>query len=353
MPKRMVDGEGLWLSPKVRSLPAEYRMHYANWLPLAEANGAFEVNTHQILVRVYSFLLPKITEKVVKKILNEFEKAGLLEIYEQKDKTWGYFTGIEKGGRLPPKSQLLRYKGLPPLPPRMCLGDNKDDPTDILTGFGLDRLGSGLDRIGGQKEESTDMAFIQNIERTARRVLKFTKDLHPQERRRFNAMKEAFTSDRVESDFEAWVEENRDGSWQQPFSAYLKICVDRLKGEPEAEVADDPRIRQVTAKVYEMTGRLPMGAGLIYIQRLLTKYETSAILDGFREYFNGLDTFEQKWAVKNYFTDGAAEIIIDGIIEKRKTEAKWVVNDAEVDPFAAQEKSAEQKAFDEETADQI
>jgi hypothetical protein len=117
VPKRVVDGEALWLSEKVRGLPAEYRMHYANWLPLAEANGVFEASPARIHARIYSYLLPNMTTRVVKRIRDAFVDAGLLQLWDEEGKTWGYFIGIEKTGRLPSMKHLARYANLPPNPP--------------------------------------------------------------------------------------------------------------------------------------------------------------------------------------------------------------------------------------------
>lgn len=117
MPKRVVDGEALWLSEKVKSLPPQYRMHYANWIPLAEANGVFEANPERIQARLYAFLMPNITIRQVKNILSLMIAAGLVQVWEEGGKTWGYFIGIEKAGRLPSLKHLDRYSSLPPAPP--------------------------------------------------------------------------------------------------------------------------------------------------------------------------------------------------------------------------------------------
>ena len=117
MPKRFVDGEALWLSDKVKNLPAEYRMHYANWIPMAEANGVFEANVDRIRTRVYSFLRPDITGEKVADVLRCLIDAKLVRTWDENGKTWGYFIGIEKSGRLPELRHLDRYKNLPPSPP--------------------------------------------------------------------------------------------------------------------------------------------------------------------------------------------------------------------------------------------
>lgn len=117
MPKRVVDGEALWLSEKVKTLPEEYRMHYANWIPLAEANGVFEASVDRVYARVYSFLMPSISKKKVRGILDAFIRVGLIRVWSEGGKTWGYFVGIEKTGRLPSLKHLDRYTNLPPAPP--------------------------------------------------------------------------------------------------------------------------------------------------------------------------------------------------------------------------------------------
>lgn len=117
MPKRVVDGDALWLSEKVKKLPEKYRLHYANWLPLAEANGVFEASADRIRARVYAYLCPDFSEKDVTVVLQSMIRAGLVKIWEEDGKTWGYFIGIEKSGRLPSIKHLPRYKNLPPNPP--------------------------------------------------------------------------------------------------------------------------------------------------------------------------------------------------------------------------------------------
>ncbi len=113
----MIDGEALWTSRKVRKLPDKFRLHYAWWLPLAEANGVFEADPDLIWSKIYAFVLHDLSVEEVRQILNEFVKVDLVRTWEEKGKTWGYFTGISKEGRLPGPSQLPRYKNLPPAPP--------------------------------------------------------------------------------------------------------------------------------------------------------------------------------------------------------------------------------------------
>jgi hypothetical protein len=49
MPKRVIDGEGLWHSDKLALVePPSFRAEYACLLPLALANGVFEANASHL-----------------------------------------------------------------------------------------------------------------------------------------------------------------------------------------------------------------------------------------------------------------------------------------------------------------
>ena len=132
MPKRFVDGEKLWRSDKVKSLPFDVRMHYANWLPMAEANGVFEAGPDHIRTQVYSFLLPDMTNSDVSRVLKAMVRAKLVKTWKEAGKTWGYFLGIAKNGRLPELRYLDRYKNLPPAPPFDDDGIETSDQSGVV-----------------------------------------------------------------------------------------------------------------------------------------------------------------------------------------------------------------------------
>lgn len=118
MPKRVLDGDGYWGSSKIRQLPFEYRKDYAIWIPLAAANGVFEVDLDAIKAKVYSAGIdPDMTAKDVFYIIREFVAVGLVRVWRNRDKILGYFNGIEKPGRLPGHKYIERCPDLPPNPP--------------------------------------------------------------------------------------------------------------------------------------------------------------------------------------------------------------------------------------------
>ncbi len=109
VPKRIVHGEGIWESDKLsRVEPVWVRAEYANLIPLALANGVFEVNAKKIWSTVYSYNRPDITIEKVEAILDSLEAAGLLFTWldDSTGKMWGFWVGIKKSGRLPSPSRL-------------------------------------------------------------------------------------------------------------------------------------------------------------------------------------------------------------------------------------------------------
>jgi hypothetical protein len=125
MNKRILDGGALWKSDKLARIQPEWmRAEYANWIPLALANGTFEADTRRTWATVYSYNRPEISFEDAEEIKREFCRAGLLFLWPDKEtgKVWGYFTGIEKQGRLPPKSRLeKKHEPIGPIPPEDAL----------------------------------------------------------------------------------------------------------------------------------------------------------------------------------------------------------------------------------------
>jgi len=126
MPKRVIDGEGLWRSDKLSLIqPAWIKSEYANLLPLAMANGSFEATARRIWSTVYSYNRPEITLEQVEMILVELERVKLLFRWTDAAtrKEWGFWVGIEKTGRLPTPSRLKdRHEkiGLTPPPDKLA-----------------------------------------------------------------------------------------------------------------------------------------------------------------------------------------------------------------------------------------
>jgi len=119
MPKRVVDGEALWRSKKLLSVPVEYRGEYANLLPLAEENTTFECDPHLVWSRVYAYNRPNITPEITAQILDCFVAADMIERFSEDGRCFASFRGMDKPGRLPGPAAAARKPNLPPLPPSL------------------------------------------------------------------------------------------------------------------------------------------------------------------------------------------------------------------------------------------
>lgn len=120
MPKRIVDGEGVWRSDKVAQVqPPNWRAEFANLIPLALANGTFEAVPRRIWSTVYSYNRPDVTPEIVEQILAEFERVKLLFRWTDAatGKMWGFWVGIDKPGRLPGESRRGRNEAVGLTPP--------------------------------------------------------------------------------------------------------------------------------------------------------------------------------------------------------------------------------------------
>jgi hypothetical protein len=125
MNKRILDGAALWKSDKLARIQPEWmRAEYANWIPLALANGVFEADARRTWATVYSYNRPDITFDDAEEIKREFCRVGLLFLWpdEPSGKVWGFFVGIDKAGRLPPESRVRKkHVETGPAPPAEAL----------------------------------------------------------------------------------------------------------------------------------------------------------------------------------------------------------------------------------------
>jgi len=166
MPKRIIDGEGIWRSDTLlRVEPRWMRAEYANLLPLALANGVFECARRRVWSQVYSYNRPEITIDDTEQILDTFARVGLLFRWQDEGgKWWGYWVGSDKPGRLPSiKRRQERHEKLGPYPPKDRLAEflqaaentvdanGNHSATNGMAGLGFGSgLGSGLGSgVGG------------------------------------------------------------------------------------------------------------------------------------------------------------------------------------------------------------
>jgi len=104
MPKRVIDGEAVWGSDKLTSLPPSAQREYPWLYPLADPNGNFELtNLRAVWGRVYASR-PDITTEDMASIIGAYNEVGLLFIWEENGKRYGHWTNSDRVGRLPRES---------------------------------------------------------------------------------------------------------------------------------------------------------------------------------------------------------------------------------------------------------
>jgi len=172
MPKRLLDGDRLWRSDKLKRVqPESFRAEYANMLPLALADGTFECNPDRVWYEVYAYNRPSVNASEVRAILDEFERVKLLFRWQDSEgKTWGFWTGIEK--TLPTLAQISqsRYKTGKPVPQQQLaefLGSATCSNVLHLSSNEVARTWVGLDRNGLEGVGTDPQPALTNFEQLA------------------------------------------------------------------------------------------------------------------------------------------------------------------------------------------
>ncbi len=96
------------VSEKLTTVPEKFRGEFGWVLPLAQVNGCFECTPMLVWRTCYSGVRPDWSVADVSAMLDEFEKAKMLFRFQADGKTYGFFVGIQKEGRLPKPSDRVK-----------------------------------------------------------------------------------------------------------------------------------------------------------------------------------------------------------------------------------------------------
>jgi len=118
----------------------------------------------------------------------------------------------------------------------------------------------------------------------------------------------------VMSAFRDWLDANPDHTdpvagfvGEAPeFMSDAKAAVQIVRGQ----VKGDPRVVELAAKVFDLTGTAPAAKSLLAIGELLVDHDMFAIMSAFGEFYGNLDEFGQRQAVRNFFEGGAAPAVL-------------------------------------------
>jgi hypothetical protein len=315
MPKRIVDGEALWMSGKLKRVPVAFRLHYANWIPLAEANGVFEVDFDIIRSRVYPILCPEFSTEDVQGVFTVFVRSGLLHTWKDSGKDWAYFIGMEKPGRLPGEKHVSRYKHLPPPPPGYIPDTSGKGPDPDRTGTGPvpEGLGLGLGfglGVGIGLVEEEDMNIKNALTDKAREILGVR--ISPQDNNwpEIKALVRVYGDEAVTGKFEQWAKSQTQIP-NYPLSGFIRIADGLLSGKFSSSVSPEILSSLVNDLVAISDGRVLFNNNQKQaLAGLLADHLSEDVRSAFSEFWGNIenDDFAVRQAAKT-FTEAAEQLL--------------------------------------------
>lgn len=364
MPKRLIDGDKLWTSEKLKRVaPEAFRAEYANLIPLALANGVFECTAHRVWRDVYSFNRPSFKPFKVDRILFEFERVRLLFRWQEADeKTWGFWVGIDKEGLLPAKSQMERKdykKG--PIPPQ-----------DLLSAFLCYQIDSGIypkgkicDHKAGlllplvcsstRTPEDKIVSLKTNIADKCLEILGVSlsgKDFQGDAWQRINSFVRVKGADAVEDAFTEWAESSVGDRVNYPLSVFASRLEGMLKNTGSPKSGEEGK--QLIDRLVDVgRGKSPFERKYeTAIIRLLSEYEADEIVAAYREFYEpiGEDGYQIKHAAR-IFSETAGQLLRFRIRRKAEVLSRQAMIERvsqEGEARAAQELSEARKRADAE-----
>lgn len=398
MPKRLIDGEDMWMSDKLLNVPVEFRAEYAFLRPLAEANGVFELNARKIWRTAYCYLRPEITPEIVHLILAAFKRAGLLESGDYDGKTWGWWVGIERD--LPSESSLKRgdYKlrGIPdagqflvdhkPIP---C-GSDVDHNAIPGTPMGTTRavlelvldsdleLESGVEEGGGAGGGAVVAAEVPpvpvssfpsvqeqtitpgtgaddsgDLESTLEDLFRFELGC-PIERTKSakknlkELRRSRYSREQIVSAFRTWAAPLKGRKLQYPLSDFLRVYDGIISGLIPTDTAG---LEALGVQIYEWCGQVLAGPARESAQLYLRDHPLEIVAEAFFDYVNGLDEFEAKRAVRDFFERGGGTEAI--LREEKRAREKASTAAAVVQARTAMSRRVQEEIAELEAQEQV
>lgn len=156
-------------------------------------------------------------------------------------------------------------------------------------------------------------ALARSLELAAAKIFKRTRGVQFRFDHQFEQvelMQVTYGGVAVIDDFKKWGAE-QDQDIRYPLSEYLKVVDERL-GHTQKQDAPDPNMTRLLAVVYEYTGDLPSQA---VVRKLLEKWTIDDLIAGFNEFASGLDEKQMKTAIRKFFIDGGADIVIEALLK--------------------------------------
>ena len=322
MPKRMLDGDRLWRSDKLRQVqPESFRAEYANLFSLALANGSFECSPERVWYEVYAYNRPSINPEIVRTILEEFERVKLLfRWHDASNKQWAYWIGSEKTLPTPEQIKQSRYKVGEPVPIQALNEFQRAATccnTDARTWVGLDR--NGLEWVGEE-----DMNIKNALTDKSREILGTRIAPEDSNWSEIKALVRVYGQDAVEAKFEEWAKAQTKQP-QYPLSGFVRVADGLLAGKFSSSVSPADLSSLVNDLSILSDGRVIFNNHhKQLLAGLLGDNSPADIKSAFQEYWGNVenDEFSVRQAAKT-FTEAAEQLL--AVQARRKEKERQTV----------------------------
>jgi len=334
MPKRLIDGERLWGSDKLRLVvPEKFRAEYSNMIPLALADGSFECDAYRVWSQVYAYNRSDVDVEAVESILTELERVKLLFRWTARDgKKWGFWVGIDSEGLLPSDGHKKRYK-LGKTPPQDRLKsfvnadiegipENTETPGHIRIDSGPYPAGLAVGLVSSSisissEESEANVSFKNNISDKSLEILGVR--IFPQDAGWADMASYARVKGQSETRdaFETWAKERQGDEIRYPLTDFLRVAEQYFDKKFSSSVDVKPLILELS---YLSDGRVTFNQKQsVEIARLLETCSDADIKSAFKEFLDNLDENSVKYAGKD-FSEKAEQIIYTQRKRKQQTE---------------------------------
>jgi hypothetical protein len=329
MPARLVDGDALWRSKKLKEVPVALRAEYANLLPLAEANGGFEYDPDRVWADVFAFNRPDVTPERCAAILEAYIAAGMLEVYEQNGKQYGFWVGIDKPGRLPSPAHQARYATLPPV------------PTSVERKAALAEL-SAHDQAIGIASSTGNRPIDSEVESRIRTALNQCEE-KTLWKRELRIAVQAHGYDVLLEALDLWLESQSTFTGRRPVTAFLRALPSLAGASRGPATVKSAALQQVEDAIALASNNHVVFSNQEkpHLALLVKEHGPDAVIQVFRDFYGKLDDFGIKWATKN-FLEKAPQFLRTLRIQREERERQ--------DAFAATQAAAMQQQAQTEAA---
>jgi hypothetical protein len=263
------------------------------------------------------------TLRRISEVLTRFEEAGLLQMWVQDGKTWAYFVGIEKSGRLPSGEHLKRYKNLPPGPPSPGIVPDKtgNDPE----GFGLVCI--GLDRLGKNPGKEADVLAESTIKERAR--IHFPNNpvdkLSSEQRKTLRQLSDCFGIPGLAGRYDAWAP-SQNGFCSRPLAAFLGWKPSKQDLADAEAKASIPKVSPAELKACVLAIAKASSGDVVLgprhqtsVAEALAEFGHDTVLLAFKDFWAGFGG-EKKWAELDF--SGKVGIYCELAVERKRKEAE-------------------------------